>query len=365
MKIGVDINPTIEKVVGKGFFLKNLLETLSKIDYKNEYILYGYENPNFHLNSNFRFKRISGKPGLLWDIKCVLRSIFVERVNVFMSFKSFTSAILHPRSILSVHDLGPIKLPEAYPDQTNKKFKHILKMALKFSNIIITPSSTTKSYIVNEFNIPHKKIKKIYEAAPRWTKNRVKTQDFERVKKKYNLPDNYFLFVGTLEPRKNLSTLIDAFGDYKEKTESDYKLVIVGKKGFKFEELFKQAIDLGLAQEVIFTGHIPESDLKPIYVLAEAFVLPSKLEGFALSALEAMACEVPVLCSLKGAIKETVNKACLEIDPDKKETITKALITISKNSRIRNNLIKKGQERVKTFSWKKSAKKILKVFKSI
>jgi glycosyltransferase involved in cell wall biosynthesis len=365
MKIGIDINPILEKVVGKGFFLKNMLIELSKLDSKNEYFLYGFESPSLDLRENFKFKQIEGKPGLAWDLRCMVQASLKDRVNVFLTVKSFYSAILHPKSVFVIHDVGPLKIPSAYPENVVKSFKHLLKLALKLSKRIITPSSVTKSYIVNKYNISHKKIKKIPEAAPRWTRAKVEEEDIARVKKKYNLPENYFLFAGTLEPRKNLINLVKGFKEFKKNDKDDFKLVIVGKKGYKYDEIFKKVIDMEVSQDVIFTGHIPEFDLKPVFMLSNAFILVSILEGFALSALEAMACEKPVICSRSGAIKETVDNACLEVDPLKTSSIAKAMEKITSDKDLRDTLIKRGLKRVKTFSWEKSAKKLLRVFKEI
>ncbi|MBN2015611.1 glycosyltransferase family 4 protein [Candidatus Dojkabacteria bacterium] len=365
MKIGIDINPTLEKTVGKGLFLKNILIQLTRIDKKNEYYLYGIERPNFELGENFTFIKIAGKPSFIWDQRCVFNAQFKNKVDVFFSVKSFYSAISHPNSIILIHDVGPLKLPSAYPQTVVKNFKNLLKLTLKRAKRIITPSSVTKSYIVSQYNIPHRKIVKIPSAAPSWTKRKIQDEDLKRVITKYTLPQNFFLFAGTLEPRKNLVSLINSFKKFKEKDTSGYKLVIIGKKGYKFEEIFKAVIDLELSQEVIFTGHVPEFDLKPVYVLAKAFILPSLLEGFALSALEAMACEIPVICSKKGAIGETVGDACLEIDPRNVDSIASALQIISKDKDLYEKLIQKGLKRIKIYSWEKSAKKLLKIFKEV
>jgi glycosyltransferase involved in cell wall biosynthesis len=365
MKIGIDINPILDKIVGKGFFLKNILLVLMEIDKRNDYFLYGTEYPNIELAKNFQFVEIGGNVGAKWDLKCVASAKLKEKVDLFFTVKSLHGAILFPRSVLAIHDIGPIKMPTAYPPKTVKNFKRLLPLALKRSKKIIVPSSTTKSHIVNHYKISHKKFVKIPEAVPSWTKAKIANEDIERVLEKYNLPQNYFLFVGTLEPRKNLINLAKAFSEFKKDDKDGYKLVIVGKKGYRHEEIFKNIIDLNLSQDVKFTGHIAETDLKPLYILAKAFVFPSVLEGFGLSALEAMACEIPVICSKKGAIGETVGNACFEIQPLKIESITKALKTLAKDKELSKRLVKKGLKRVREFSWERSTKKLLKVFKEV
>lgn len=365
MKIGIDINPTIGKVIGKGFFLKNLLLKLSSIDKTNKYFLYGTSRPSYDLAENYKFVLIEGHPCLKWDLKCIRKARLKHKVDIFITFKSFYSAVLHPRSILGIHDIGPVSFPDGYPYETVRRFKYLLPITLKRTKRIVTPSLATKSSIVNYFKIDRKKIKKVPEAAPIWTKKKIEQEDLNRVKKRFNLPENYFIFTGTLEPRKNVISLIEAFKEFKEEDKEDYKLVVVGKKGYRHEEIFKRVIDLELTHDVIFTGHVARFDLKPLYALAKAFVFPSILEGFGLSPLEAMACGVPVISSRKGAIAEVVNKANLEINPFKVKQIKNALAKIAKDRDLRDKLISKGKKRAKEYSWEKSARKMLKIYDEV
>ncbi len=365
MKIGIDINPTIGIIKGKGYFLKNLLIELSYIDKTNMYILFSKSYPNYKLPVNSVVDIINGNEGFKWDLNCIRKSRLKYNVDLFVSFKSFYSVVLFPRSIIGIHDIGPITYPEGYPYETIKRFKILSYVALKRCKKIIVPSKATKSSIINHFKINKEKIVKIQPAVPDWTKKKITLSDLERVKQRYKLPENFFLFVGTLEPRKNLNTLIKAFKEFKKDDKNDYKLVIVGKKGFRHEEIFKTVIDCELTHNIVFTGHIKEYDLKPIYVLAKAFVFPSILEGFGLTPLEAMACGLPVISSRKGAIGEVVDKYSLEINPMNINSIANAMIIISKDKALRENLSLEGKERAKKFSWEKAAKKFLKLIGDI
>ena len=142
-------------------------------------------------------------------------------------------------------------------------------------------------------------------------------------------------------------------------------LLIVGKSGYKHEEIFKYIIDKQLSHKVIFTGHIPEVDLKAVYTQARAFVFPSLHEGFGISPLEAMACKVPVLCSNKGAIGEAVGKSALNINPKDVDDIVRKLIEINEGESLRKKLVQMGTKRVKGFNWRKSVDKLLKTFEQI
>lgn len=365
MKIAVDINPLLGKSIGRGVYLKNLLYALSDRDKKNTYKLYGYEHPSIDLGNRFSFVQIAGSEGRRWDVKVLFRSIVVDKADIYVTTDSLLGAILHPHSILLLHDLAIIKYPNLYPKKVVSNYKKHLTLALRRARKIITPSSVTKSHIVDKFNIPRKKVVKISGGVPRWTRSEYTETVTNKILDLYSLPEKYFLFVGTIEPRKNLTTLIEAFKEFRASTEDDHKLVIVGKKGLGYEEIAKKLIDIGLSQDVIFTGFVPESDLKPIYSHATALVVPSYLEGFGLTPLEAMSCGVPVICSKKGAIGEAVADSCLDINPRDVGSIATAFSTIVKDESLVKELVEKGAKRVKKFSWKKSAIKLLKVFKEV
>ena len=214
MKIGIDINPILDKPVGKASYLKNILISLNDSDSKNLYYLYGEEPHSINLGENFYFSRISKSSDLVWNIKTLMTSFIKHRLDLFFSVKSFWGPILHSNGVLKLHDVGPIKLPSFYPANTVKQYKRHLGYSLKKARKIIVPSASTKSYLLNKYKISSSKIVKIKEGVPRWTRINIKEKDKQKVKYQYNLPEKYFLFVGTIEPRKNLKTLIDAFEEY-------------------------------------------------------------------------------------------------------------------------------------------------------
>ena len=129
MKVGIDINPMLEKIVGKGLFLKNTIRVLQVIDKKNEYFLFGKEDPHIELPPNFHFVKIKGNLGSKWDFKCVALQKLRYRTQVFLTVKSFYSAIFHPHSVFGLHDVGPLQLPEAYPPATINKFRRLVPLS--------------------------------------------------------------------------------------------------------------------------------------------------------------------------------------------------------------------------------------------
>ena len=172
------------------------------------------------------------------------------------------------------------------------------------------------------------------------------------------LPDRYFLYLGTLEPRKNLEMLIRAFARWRQETGTAVemvKLVLAGGKGWYYDTVFAQVTALGLAEAVLFPGFIPAEELPDWYRAAELFVYPSVLEGFGLPVLEAMACGVPVICSQAGSLLEVAGDAALTFAPDDEEGLTVALRSLAANPAQREQLRRLGLAQAARFSWRQTA----------
>lgn len=188
------------------------------------------------------------------------------------------------------------------------------------------------------------------------------------VKDKYNLPFKFILFLGTIEPRKNIVGLIRAYDElqkFAEETDNEdlkkYKLVIAGTKGWLNEAIFNEVRKSENKDKIMISGFIDDKDKTAIYNLASVFAYPSFYEGFGFPPLEAMSCGVPVITSNSSSLPEICNSSALMIDPDKPEEIFESLKILLLNREFRENMIKKGIENAKKFSWKKSAKETLEI----
>ncbi|MBI4141752.1 glycosyltransferase family 4 protein, partial [Candidatus Woesearchaeota archaeon] len=185
-------------------------------------------------------------------------------------------------------------------------------------------------------------------------------QNFLRTK--YKIKHQFILFVGTIEPRKNLTRLVEAFLHVKKK---GLKLVIVGEKGWKNEDFYKMIEELDLKENVLFTGYVPDKDLVQFYRAAEMFVYPSIYEGFGIPVIEAMACGCPVITSNISSLKEIANGAAVLVNPSHTKEIAKAIETVLKNKALQAHLAHIGQLRAQKFTWEKTAKKTLDVYRSV
>ena len=175
--------------------------------------------------------------------------------------------------------------------------------------------------------------------------------ELENVRKKYDLSQNYILCLGTIEPRKNIERIVKAFKNYKKEVKNDLKLVIVGNKGWKYENIMKLIESMGT--EIIITGYIDEEDKIPIYKLAQFFTFPSLYEGFGMPVLEAMASGVPVVTSNVSSLPEVAGDATILVDPLSEDEIFEAYKKILSDKKLQREMIKKGLEQAKKFQWKK------------
>jgi glycosyltransferase involved in cell wall biosynthesis len=227
--------------------------------------------------------------------------------------------------------------------------------------MIISISHHTKYDMLKHFKIPEDKIKVIHLAANECYKP-LKEDEIYKINEKYSLNHPYILYVGGLEPKKNIPTLLKAFYKLK-KHDVNHKLVITGEKRWNYKSIFETIDKLNLQKEVIFTGYIPDEDLPALYNAADLFVYPSLYEGFGLPPLEAMACGTPVITSNTSSLPEVVGDAGIMVNPYDIDELTNKMYKVLTNEGLTEELSKKGLERAKLFSWKKCAEETLNTYK--
>ncbi|EDM23173.1 Glycosyltransferase [Caminibacter mediatlanticus TB-2] len=264
------------------------------------------------------------------------------------------------KRIVTIHDVYHL----AFYDTLNLKqklyAKFMINQAVSKSDIILTVSEFSKNEIIKYTNTK-KEIKVIYNAI-NFNKFKVINNNLEKLKNKYSLPNEFILFVGNVKPHKNLKRLLLAIKDL------DINLVIVGKKdGFITgdESIKKLVTNANLKGKVYFTGYVKDEDIPVIYNLAKLFVFPSLYEGFGIPPLEAQACGCPVIVSNVASLPEVCGDSALYCNPYDVNDIKEKIEVLLNNEQLREELIQKGFENIKRFSWEKSAKKIIDVIEGL
>jgi glycosyltransferase involved in cell wall biosynthesis len=362
MKIAIDIRTAGGEKTGKGWFTFHITQNLLKFDQENEYILYAKNPiPGFDQFPNAKIKIIKGK-SLFWHFK-VAKDIKNSQVHIFFAPSSYIIPALLPKSIktiIAIHDLVAFLFPETHNKKATIIEKLFLKRALKKADHAIAVSQNTKKDVIRIFKYPSKNISVIYNSAHEIYKPMPKDQ-LTKFIKKTNLPTLFFLAVGTLIPRKNYPNLIKALAQLQA-AHPNYHLIIVGNKGWKYQEIHELIRENYLNKKVHLLGYLSNTSIRNLYNLAAALVFPSFYEGFGIPPLEAMKCGCPVIASYTSSIPEVTNHAALLINPESPTEIAAAMKRIIENQDLREELINKGLTQSKKFSWQDSAQKLLQIF---
>ena len=295
---------------------------------------------------------------LLW-LQMVL-PFKLRRLNPTLLYSTVPEGILNPhiKQIITLHDLIPVKYPEINP-RWKYYYYYSLPIMLKNSQAVICISENTKSDIITYYGVKDKPIYVIYAGLNR---QQFYPRENGTVKKRYGLT-NYLLYIGDIRPYKNLERSLEAFARLNLRK---FKFVIGGKKDPRFYPRIQKKIDEFLLKDkVVFLGYIPQEDLPYLYSEAAAFVFPSLYEGFGLPPLEAMACGCPVVVSNVASLPEICGDAACYVDPYDVESIADGIYRVATDEELRGSLIQQGLQRVKMFSWEKSAREHIKVFEEV
>ncbi len=377
MKIAIDIRAAGGEKAGKGWYTFNLVQALLKLDDakapcragcaadKNEYILYARDGiPGFSDFKNARLKLFTSK-GAFWHYQ-VARDIRKENADLFFAPSSYIIPAILPatiKTILTVHDLVAF----LYTNTHNKKAtiieKLLLRRALRRAAHVCAVSENTCTDILQRFHFEPNKMDVVYCGAGDEFKP-IPPNTLQDFIVKTNLPKNFFLAVGTIEPRKNYLNLIKAFKEVSDR-HADHHLIIVGKEGWDYEKIHAAIKANYLNEKIHLLGYLSNKSLVNLYSLARALVFPSFYEGFGMPPLEAMQCGCPVIASYTSSIPEVVGDTALLVNPESHIQIAEAMLKIIKDPELSVNLRKKGLKQAEKFSWENSAKKLLKIFNKI
>jgi len=270
--------------------------------------------------------------------------------------------IFHPRvSLVTVHDLGYLYFPRAHPWHQRLYLDLSTRWNARAAAHLLADSQATKADLVARYSTPPEKITVAY---PGRDERLAPVRDpalVEAVKTRYGITGDYFLYLGTLQPRKNLSRLVAAFAHLITQSPhlQIFKLILAGKRGWLYDDLFAQVHRLGLEGRVLFPGYVPDEDKAALLSGALAFVFPSLYEGFGLPVLEAQACGCPVITSITSSLPEVAGDAALLVDPGDTSAIAAAMQQVATDPTLRENLIERGFANVRRFSWTACAQSVL------
>lgn len=375
MKIGVDAQVLMEKSAGTTYYAQGILESLLKIDRENFYdlllwrlfpkppvFMFGRE-PHF----SYRYQRFFPYKVFYklfkWGMGLPLELFFGGSPDIYF----FPNFVIYPhsqgKSVVVVHDLTFEKVPQYVAARNVDFLRKFVPGSCRQADHIVTISQAAKKDIVQSYNIPADKITVVYPAVNTQTFYPRASAEKEAVKKKYGIKKPFVLYLGTLEPRKNVPAVIKAYAGLKNR--KDFNLVLAGKRGWMDEEIFEQVKSLKIEDDVIFTGYVPDEDRPRLMSAAEIFVFPSFFEGFGMPVVEAQACGVPVVTSNTTSLPEAAGEGAILVDPRRIEDIKTAIEKILSSPKLQNDLKEKGFRNARRFRWDDSGKKLIKIFNNL
>lgn len=368
MRIGIDLHMVNDFMQGSRTYTYNVIRALIEIDPENDYYLYFTNKPkslpSLFQKSNVHIRRIVPANRIVRLPISFPLKLAIDRIDVFHCQYMGPPFSATPY-VVTLHDIIHEIYPEFYPDSLRFFMSLFYPLSARRAATVLTVSEYCKEAIVKLYKVPEKNVIVAYDGVSDEFKPIRDKSLVNSVGKKYGINKKYILFVGRLEPRKNIPGLFKAFYFLKKHHNIPHQLVIVGMKDFKYNEIYDTVRRLKLDEDIVFTGRVEQEDLPMIYNGADLFVFPSFGEGFGIPPLEAMACGIPVITSNTTALPEVVGDAGIMINPWKNEELSEAMYKVLNDSDLRVRMKRDGLEQSKKFSWTITSEKVLKVYEEV
>ncbi len=375
MRILINTIPLLSPLTGIGKYTFYLSKELRNIDKKNSYFYYyGYFSKQLRPIEEILMRKIfhtakelvktTPLSAPLRKLKNYLASLSLKSFDIYFEPNFILlDKIRTKRRILSVFDFSFHKYPHWHPKERIEFFNNNFWKKIKYADVIIFPSEFIMREAKEEFGFNYANMKVIYPGVDFKIFKEYPQELSKIVLDKYTIPAQYILFVGSIEPRKNLMNLLFAYESLPNYMKKEFKLVIVGFSGWENQDIMS-ILDKN-KDKIIYTGYVSEQELAHIYNRASLFVFPSFYEGFGLPPLEAMASGCPVLVSNKASLPEVCGDSAIYCNPESPESISEGIYEILNNDNLRNRLKAMGITRANLFRWDKTAKEILNTFEEV
>lgn len=363
MKVGIVTGDHTASETGIGNYILNLISELKKTS-ANLSVIRHPKGHNYGVESEIIPRSPQSAGLMIWSCLVAVQKNQLKNLDII---HSPTLALFpfkpHDHYVFTAHDIVFRKFPQYLPQGTIRHTKLLFNRNLTVANHLISDSESTKKDLISYYKVPREKITVIPLAADPMYRP-LPDQDKEKIRRKYSLFHPFILYVGTIEPRKNISSIFEAFAQIQGKNPG-IELVIVGKKGWYYEEIFQRLYQLHITDKVRFLGYVPLTDLPALYNAATIFVYPSQYEGFGLPLLESMQCGTPVISSNRSSLPEIVGKGGNLINPDNPNELMSVIRQLLQNPEYYQEQRQYGLDRAKKFSWKKTAQQTYQVYEEI
>jgi glycosyltransferase involved in cell wall biosynthesis len=371
MRIGIDATALPPKPAGAGNYIIELVRAVHTLDCPHEFIIFAQQHGRELIGSPARdgFEWISlpnHSPArrLIWEQIAFPELLKKQRIDLLHSLHYTRPLRLACRSIVTIHDMTFFLFPHLHTRPKRIFFPLMIRYSARAADALIADSESTRQDAIRILGLAPEKISTV-PLGVRPEFRPVHDQALKTaVRARYHLPEKFLLFVGLVEPRKNLPLLLKSYRRVADQGNL-IPLVIVGRKGWMYEQVLDLIAGLGLTDRVLLAGYVSPEDLPIVYNLADVFIYPSLYEGFGLPPLEALACGTPVITTAVSSMPEHVGQAGLLIPPGDEEALTQAIIHLLNDQELKSRLAILGPQQAAQFTWTRTARQTLQVYENV
>lgn len=384
MHIAIDYTPAIRQRAGIGRYTRGLVHALAELDHSNRYTLFclgqgsedapgGQARPagdEHGWPANFTLK-VNNLPArwLTAGWHKLKLPLHAERLagdcDIFHSPDFTLPPLRRAAGVVTIHDLSFLRLPEYADPSLREYLSKSVPGSVARARRVLADSEHTRQDLIELLAVSPDKISVVTPGVGPEFRPVRDTVQLNDVRERYRLPQWFILFVGTIEPRKNLARLISAYGQLLRQTGLPHALVLAGGRGWLSQGIYEQVAKEGLTEHVLFPGFVADEDLPALYTLADLFTFPSLYEGFGIPPLEAMACGTPVVASNTSAIPEVAGEAGILVAPQDVAALAESLERVLADATVRTDLRARGLAQAVRFTWRRSAEETLAVYRSV
>ena len=374
LHITLDYTASLTQHTGTGRYARHLVPALAALHSPHHYTLFTPGRLPAHLRppaeDAFRLRTIPLGTRLfngVWHRAHLPlpADLLTGRADLWHGLSGTLPPLLHGRTIVTVHDLAFLTQPDCIAPSLAALLGRAVPQAAQRADAVIAVSEQVRRDLIERLNIPAERVHVISPGVTAGFQPVTDAMLLAATRHKFELESPFLLTAGTLEPRKNLNRLIQAFDKIRRERGGPRMLAIAGRNGWRYEEIYETVNKLGLKNEVRFLGHVTDLELTFLYSMADVVAIPSLYEGFGLPVLEAMACGAPVVCSNTAALPEVAGNAALLVNPTDTDALGAMLLRLLHNPKLRALLSKKGQVQAAKFTWEACAQAHLKLYEEV
>ena len=381
MRVGIDYTAATHQQAGIGRYTRGLVVALAQQNTEDEFVLLvtggrsdraGPQTQQLKsvLPESFRIRRAPLSERVWTILWHRLRlpipvDLFTGPVDVFHSPDYVLPPLRQGKTVVTIHDLSFLRYPEGAEPKLRRYLSSAVPRAVSRADLVLGDSENTRNDIIELLSVPPGKVEVLYPGVDEIFRVVEDERILSEVSSLYGLDFPFILTVGTVEPRKNLILLLDAYAALRKASDVPHKLVIAGGKGWLYEGVFRRVEELSLDEDVIFLGFVADQNLPALYSLADVFVFPSLYEGFGLPPLEAMACGTPVITSRTSSLPEVVDEAGLMVPANDPDMLTETIGRVLNDPGLGEDLAKRGVSQARKFTWQATGEKLLAIYQRL